>query len=297
MDQATLKEHLHYNPITGMFTWVKTTGRVLKGTQAGSVHKHRGGYINIGFRGKNYKAHRLAFLYMTGSIPPFVDHDDRDRSNNKWSNLIAATITINNKNCSKQHNNKSGVTGVSWDKKRKLWAAQIGNRSKQVVLGRFEEKLEAGHARKDAEILYNYSKGHGQKKGPLSVTSLPKTNQKETLIVSAFKEYLEGTTISKLSKKYGVSKRLKSWLRKYAIDTGQLIAFEIEQKAQRKLTFKQIGASQHMEVCQLSSEGVFIAKYSSMLDAAKATGLNQGNISNVCTGRQITTGGFKWQLL
>lgn len=44
-------------------------------------------------------AHRLAFLYMTGSYPTFeVDHFDRNKSNNAFDNLKDVTHKDNMKN-------------------------------------------------------------------------------------------------------------------------------------------------------------------------------------------------------
>lgn len=50
-----------------------------------------------------------------------------------------------------QSNNKSGVKGVSWDKKRDKWLAQIQFQKKSYNLGRYENKEDAIAARKDAE--------------------------------------------------------------------------------------------------------------------------------------------------
>lgn len=50
-----------------------------------------------------------------------------------------------------QANNKSGVTGVTWDKNRRKWVAQIRFKNKQYHLGRFDDKDEAIKARREAE--------------------------------------------------------------------------------------------------------------------------------------------------
>lgn len=48
-------------------------------------------------------------------------------------------------------NNTSGIKGVSFDKTRKLWVAQIGFQGKNYSLGKFKKIEDAEKARKDAE--------------------------------------------------------------------------------------------------------------------------------------------------
>lgn len=53
--------------------------------------------------------------------------------------------------------------------------------------------------------------------------------------------------------------------------------------------------TQKREVIQMDLDGNEIAKYEKMNDAAKATGINVGNIGNVCQGRSKTAGGYRWR--
>ena len=58
LTQARLKELLNYDPITGIFTWVKPTSYKIKtGDIAGCKDS---GYIRIVISKKLYRAHRLA---------------------------------------------------------------------------------------------------------------------------------------------------------------------------------------------------------------------------------------------
>ena len=68
LTQAELKARLNYDPETGIFTWIKRIRR--KGSHPNSIAGNLcDGYIRIKVNGKLYRAHRLAFLYMTGSTP------------------------------------------------------------------------------------------------------------------------------------------------------------------------------------------------------------------------------------
>lgn len=112
------------------------------------------GYTQVMVDGKNLLAHRLAFLYMTGSIPRLVDHIDGVTSNNEWTNLRSATDQQNSQNSTKSKNNTSGHKGICWDKRNNKWLASIMVDRKSLFLGRFSELDDAVKTRKLAELKY-----------------------------------------------------------------------------------------------------------------------------------------------
>jgi len=122
--QERLKEILHYDPETGAFTWrVDRGSKKFKGLKAGCLRSFA---VNIVIDKIQYKAHRLAWLYMTGSFPTeFIDHIDRDPTNNKWNNLRAASCQQNAYNQGPNSKNSTGVKGVSWDCGRQRWKVQV----------------------------------------------------------------------------------------------------------------------------------------------------------------------------
>jgi hypothetical protein len=152
LTQERLKELLHYDPDTGVFTWQSTTtNRVKSGQVAGTLNDK--GYIQIRVEGVIYPAHRLAFLYVDGEFPiSEVDHQDRDGLNNRWRNLRQATSSENQKNKTAYSNNKSGYKGVSFDNTRGKFVAQIQSDKKHKMLGRFDCPREAAHAYNVAAI-------------------------------------------------------------------------------------------------------------------------------------------------
>ena len=97
--QQELKRQLHYNPETGVFTWlVSNNNRIRVGDKAGAVSSGKS-YCRIKINGKSYGAHRLAFFYMHGEFPlKDVDHVDGNGLNNKWLNLRQVTHQENQKN-------------------------------------------------------------------------------------------------------------------------------------------------------------------------------------------------------
>jgi hypothetical protein len=158
--QQKLMEELHYNENTGVFTRLKTRTSAKKGTVAGGVSGK--GYIDIRLFGKRHKAHRLAFLYTHGYMPEQVDHINHDKQDNRICNLRDSNNIENCMNRTKYKSNKSGVAGVSWHKRDKVWTAQIKVNFRQINLGSFMNKEDAVLARQEAEVLYGFHTNHGK---------------------------------------------------------------------------------------------------------------------------------------
>jgi hypothetical protein len=162
LTQKELKEVLDYDADTGKFTWLKATNNRIKvGGIAGCINKVHG-YRAIKINGKIYKAHRLAFLYMTGKFPPDdTDHINHSRDDNRFVNLRKVTRLENLRNQSMYSKNKSGFTGVYWDKARNKWKANIKINGKSKHLGRFTDMDDAVIARKKANIEHEFHENHG----------------------------------------------------------------------------------------------------------------------------------------
>jgi hypothetical protein len=125
LTQERLKELLHYDPETGVFTWIKPAARrTAKGAIAG--HRNDDWYSQIGIEGNVYLSHRLAWLYVYGYFPEnCLDHIDRNPSNNKISNLREISQQCNLRNTGNPKNNKSGVKGVYFSTISGKWIAQV----------------------------------------------------------------------------------------------------------------------------------------------------------------------------
>jgi len=156
ISQKRLKKVLKYNKITGLFTWKYQTNPSIKiGSVAGS--KMTQGYITIRIDTIAHLAHRLAFLYVDGYLPENeVDHIDRVKDNNAWSNLREVSKSCNMRNKPLHKNNKSGVNGVNMYKKYGKWEAQIGKDGKIIRLCRYYDLADAVRARWEAEKIYGY---------------------------------------------------------------------------------------------------------------------------------------------
>lgn len=149
--QARLKEVLDYDPVTGIFTWLVDRGGKAK---AGSVAGRMVGrnYFQIRVDGRDYYAHRLAWLYVYGEFPTnHLDHMNRNPSDNRIENLRPATQAENLQNMRKLRSNTSGIIGVCWDKQSQKWRAQIKLNGRKIYLGLYNTIDEAAIARASAK--------------------------------------------------------------------------------------------------------------------------------------------------
>jgi hypothetical protein len=157
---ARLRELVDYDPLTGLFTWIKPTAhRVQPGDVAGS-HKQRG-YFGFTIDSRAYQSHRLAWLYVYGKWPEKnLDHINRNPSDNRIANLREADQSANMQNKGMQRNNKTGVTGVMFDMRRGAYRAEIRIAGKTRYLGRFNDLESAASAYAAAKAaLHPFSTG------------------------------------------------------------------------------------------------------------------------------------------
>ena len=150
-----LRELLHYQPETGVFTRLVAHGRYKVGDVAGSLHHT--GYMRVKVLDREYKAHRLAWLYVTGAWPLIeVDHDNHIKADNRWRNLRRATRLENSRNRLKHKNNKSGFKGVYWDARSSKWRAECTLLGVRHRLGCFVNKQDAIDAYQAFAKLHHY---------------------------------------------------------------------------------------------------------------------------------------------
>lgn len=148
-----LRQALHYDPLSGEFTWlVSRTGRVPVGSTAGT-RNHRGRiFISLGRR--TYQASRLAWLYVHGEWPPnLIDHINGNTSDNRIANLRPATFAQNAQNRRRQATTRNGFKGVNLTPSGK-WRAQIKVDGRSLHLGVFDTAEEAGAAYADAAVAW-----------------------------------------------------------------------------------------------------------------------------------------------
>ena len=145
-----------YFPETGEFYWTQHAYCRMRGKRAGTTILK--GYRIIQIEQERYLEHRLAWLLMTGDWPADeLDHRDRNRAHNVWSNIRPATHKQNMENVPRRKDNLSGVRGV-YRRPYQKWGAFITHDGIQVHLGTFSTFDAAVAARLAAERgIYTHS--------------------------------------------------------------------------------------------------------------------------------------------
>lgn len=162
--QKQIKELIHYDKDSGVFTWkVDRQNIAKKGMVAGSSASDN--YLVLTLFNKQYKAHRIAWMYEYGHFPKDnIDHINGNKKDNRIINLRDVTSLINHKNMSIDKRNKSGKTGVTWHKLSKKWITNISVDKRLVHLGYFENIEDAIKVRQEAENKYSFHMNHGRDK-------------------------------------------------------------------------------------------------------------------------------------
>jgi hypothetical protein len=150
LSQERLKELFNLDPETGVFYWkTKTNFRILVGQVAGCLQQD--GYWRISFDGRSYKRSRMVFFLCSGYSPPFVDHRNRIRHDDRPINLRAATRNENSVNkLSPRETLCKGVHLVKRSKGRHAYRAMIKVNGKNIHLGYFPTQAEAESIRQKA---------------------------------------------------------------------------------------------------------------------------------------------------
>lgn len=109
------------------------------------------GYAQLNINNTYILMHRLVADTPTGKD---VDHINRDRLDNRQSNLRICTAQENRRNSAINSNNTSGTTGVHYKPARNKWQARITVSYRRISLGYYVNQEDAVNARQLAVSKY-----------------------------------------------------------------------------------------------------------------------------------------------
>lgn len=166
-----LRAILDYDPETGEFRWktrtpdmfhskgrpAKTNCNAWNGRYSGAVAGYAApdGYVHVAVNDRLYKAHRLAWLWMTGEWPESeIDHKNMVRSDNRFANLRDANKAQNRMNQRVRQDSGTGIKGVRFVNSTGNFEARIKINRIAMYLGSFSSVKEASEAYAAAAKLH-----------------------------------------------------------------------------------------------------------------------------------------------
>lgn len=164
LTQKYVQRILDYNKKFGEFRWKYRSDRLkcwntrFAGKKTGCIGwagKNKAEYVLLRIDDRLYKAHHVAWVYVTGKWPVEIDHRDLNGVNNKFRNLRECTRSQNQMNRGIQSNNTSGCKGISFSKSNKKWHAYIKINRKRIHIGMFKNIQDAKKAYSIAAKKYH----------------------------------------------------------------------------------------------------------------------------------------------
>lgn len=156
--QEVLRQLLDYNPDTGALTWKRRPRKMFKADGPfrtwNSRFAGKEAFTSVNLSGYRYgtllygvcRAHRVIWKWWTGEDPQQVDHINGIRTDNRVANLRSATCHENSRNVRSHKDSTSSFVGVSWDKRRQKWRANIMVAGRARSLGYHAQEEDAARA-------------------------------------------------------------------------------------------------------------------------------------------------------
>lgn len=173
-----LRQLLRYDPVSGRLFWLPRTRSMSASAhhmntfntshankEAGTIDSRGYCLVGISVNQSRYRlwGHRLAWAIHFGEWPNGdVDHINGNPSDNRLINLRNVSHAQNMRNRPGNKNSSSRYCGVSWDKQKSKWSADIRipnpsgeGRGRKKHLGRYDMECEAAAAYNSAALEHH----------------------------------------------------------------------------------------------------------------------------------------------
>lgn len=149
---SEVKELFNYDEFSGTLTRkIDVANNAKKDMKVGWINSD--GYLNVKIKRVTFKVHQIIWLWMKGTWPTgVIDHINRNKLDNRVSNLRDTTIAVNNINKGVRKDSKTGIPNVTWRERDKLFYVACRANGKQNYLGSYRNISDAKTA---AEIFKN----------------------------------------------------------------------------------------------------------------------------------------------
>jgi uncharacterized protein YjiK len=74
-----------------------------------------------------------------GCFPKLIDHENRDKRDNRILNLRSVTSSESNLNRSNGITKRSGINGISWSSRHQVWFVFKHVNNKRIYIGRHKD--------------------------------------------------------------------------------------------------------------------------------------------------------------
>lgn len=159
LTQERVRELFDYNELTGVVTWKVRPRKKANRIKPGDIVTSIGGsgYYRVGIYGLRYPLHIIIWLWMEGYFPEHqIDHINRNKLDNSWVNLRPITPQCNARNTGNFSNTTSGVKGVTYSKKDRIFESYFRVNGKKCTIGRSKDFTEAVAYRLAGEQSQNW---------------------------------------------------------------------------------------------------------------------------------------------
>lgn len=134
--------------VDGCLFWRQTSGRGRTDRPIGSMA--RNGYLLVNWPCKSKRrkllVHRLVWLYFNDTLPPLLDHINRNKEDNRIENLRPLSFSENARNCGDKHYKNQLPRGVTMQ--RGKYKAQIKIKGKTRHIGIYSSVEQASQGYK-----------------------------------------------------------------------------------------------------------------------------------------------------